>query len=141
MTVRFSAPLQQGLYDLLSGYGPLAAENIQVFDEAPHRSRGGVNDTYITIGDEVISPWNTGTDLGATHDATLRVCAPQRGFIFAKSVAALVHDALTSFAPLLSVGRVVRHDFVSAKTEREAQGALRRIDLTFRFVIEDDATT
>lgn len=140
MTMRFSAPLQQAIYQLLSGYGPLQSENIPVFDDAPHRSRDGASAAYITLGDETVAPWNTGGDLGATHDATIRVYAPKRGFLSAKTTAAHVHDALAAFTPALSTGRVVRHDFVSAKTEREAQGALRRIDLTFRFVIEDDAT-
>ena len=37
----------------------------------------------------------------------------------------------------LSRGRVITQEFIAAETRREEQGALRRIDLTFRFVIED----
>jgi hypothetical protein len=140
MTMRFSAPLQQALFELLDGYGPLAGEGVRIFDAAPHTSRDANHYTYVTLGDETVSPWNTSTEPGATHDAVIRVYAPKRGFLSAKIVAAHIHDALASFVPILSTGRVVRHDFVAAKTEREAQGALRRIDLTFRFVIEDDAT-
>lgn len=140
MTVRYSAPLQQALFDLLSGYGPLANDGVGIFDDTPHRARGQDEAAYVTLGDEAVSPWTTATDLGAIHDAVIRVYAPKRGFLPAKMVAAQVHDALTGFTPVLSTGRVVRHEFISARTEREAQGALRRIDLTFRFVIEDDAT-
>lgn len=140
MTMRFSAPLQRGVYELLSGYGPLQDAGVRVFDDAPHRSQDASSDAYVTLGDEIVSPWNTAGDLGATHDAIIRVYAPKRGFLSAKVAAAHVHDALSSFAPVLSTGNIVRRDFVSAKTEREAQGALRRIDLTFRFVIEDDAS-
>lgn len=140
MTMRFSAPLQQALFALLDGYGPLADGGVRIFDAAPHTSRDASRTAYVTLGDETVAPWNTATEPGATHDAVIRVYAPKRGFLSAKVIAAQVHDALASFAPILSVGRVVRQDFIAAKTEREAQGALRRIDLTFRFVIEDDAT-
>ena len=139
--MRFSGPLQKAVYDVLTGFGPLADKGVSVFDDAPHRARSGPSGAYVTLGDEVVAPWNTASELGAIHDVTIRVYAPARGFLPAKDVAALVHDALTAFVPTLSVGRVVRHEFVAAKTEREAQGALRRIDLTFRFVIEDDSTT
>lgn len=140
MTMRFSAPLQRALFELLSGYGPLQDDDTRIYDDAPHHSRDASNGVYVTLGDEAVSAWNTSTEIGAVHDATIRIYAPKRGFLSAKTAAAKVHDALSAFAPILSIGRVVRRDFVSAKTQREAQGALRRIDLTFRFVIEDDAT-
>lgn len=141
MTMQFSAPLQQAIFELLDGYGPLAEDGTEIFDAAPHSARNANLQTYVTLGDETVAPWNTSTDHGATHDAIVRVYAAKRGFLSAKKAAAHIHDALAAFTPILSVGRVVRHDFISAKTEREAQGALRRIDLTFRFVIEDEATT
>lgn len=140
MTMRFSAPLQKALYELLSGYAPLVDEGIHIFDAAPHKTRDAGGETYVTLGDETVLPWNTATDVGATHDAVVRVYAPKRGFLSAKITAAHVHDALTAFSLILSTGDIVRQEFVNAKTEREAQGALRRIDLTFRFVIEDKAT-
>ncbi len=37
----------------------------------------------------------------------------------------------------LGRGQVITQEFIGAETRREEQGALRRIDLTFRFVIED----
>ena len=138
MTMKFSASLQKALFELLNGYEPLVSAGIRIFDAAPHTTRDSSRDTYVTVGDETVSPWNTSTEPGATHDAVVRVYAPKRGFLSAKIAAAHVHDALASFSLVLSTGRVVRQEFVTAKTEREAQGALRRIDLTFRFVIEDE---
>ena len=137
MTLAFSAPLQRGLFERLSTAPTLAALSGRIFDDAPHRSSDAGADPYVTLGDETVTPWNTATDRGATHLAQIRVHAPQRGFLAVKDVASAIIDLLLDAPPLLSRGTVISHEFLRAETRREDGGALRRVDLTFRFVIED----
>jgi len=113
----------------------------RIYDDAPHRSRELGSLPYITLGDETVSPWNTVTDEGAIHEVVIRVFAPQRGFLPVKMLAAQVAEVIATTPPVPDRGTVITHEFIGARTRREEQGALRRIDLTFRFVIEDSAAT
>lgn len=137
MTMTLSAPLQRALYERLVETPALAALSGRIFDDAPHGASGELNEPFITLGDETVAPWNTSTETGAIHEATVRIHAPTRGFLSVKRIAADVVEALTFTAPAPSRGHVVTHEFTGARTRREEGGAVRRVDLTFRFVIED----
>ena len=135
MTMAMAAPLQTALYDRLV---VLPALGGRVFDDAPHQS-ADVGGAYVTLGDETVAPWDTATDKGAIHAVRVRVYSPVRGFLPAKALAADVVAALDDAPLTLSRGKVITQEFTGAETRREELGALRRIDLTFRIVIEDDA--
>ena len=92
----------------------------------------------MTIGDEIVAPWNTSTEAGAAHEVVIRIYSPVRGFLSPKQIAADICETLCGQPPDLTEGRIITNEFISAATRREEQGALRRIDLTFRFVIEDE---
>lgn len=137
MTMALSAPLQQALFERLTSSVELAALQGRVFDDAPHRSGGAETGIFVTLGDERVAPWNTASDTGAVHTVEIRVHGPVRGFAPVKEMAAKIAAVLESDPPTPSRGVVVSHEFTGARTRREEQGAARRIDLTFRFVIED----
>lgn len=139
MTMAFSAPLQAALYQLLISAPELAGLEGRIYDDAPHRDRAPGGAPYVTIGDERVTPWDTATERGAEHDAVIRVHAPQRGFLVVKEIAAAIVDLIESVPPAPSRGALISHEFTGARTKREEGGALRRIDLSFRFVIEDAA--
>ncbi|WP_340109106.1 DUF3168 domain-containing protein [Pikeienuella sp. HZG-20] len=139
MTMALSAPLQRALFERLSSAPELESLAGRIYDDAPHRSRDQGAEPYVTLGDEEVSPWNTATDRGAAHEAVIRVYAPQRGFLTVKEIAARIVALIDSDPPAPTRGVVVTHEFINARTRREENGLLRRIDLTFRFVIEDDA--
>lgn len=139
MTMAFSAPLQRALFERLTTAPELAGLGGRIHDDAPHRSRDTGAEPYVTLGDETVSPWNTATDSGAAHDAVIRVYAPQRGFLGVKEIAASIVALIEANPPAPERGVIVTHEFSGARTRREENGALRRIDLTFRFVIEDNA--
>lgn len=135
MTVAFSAPLQTAIYGLLNVAPGLSGK---IFDAAPQASLEA-NEPYVTLGDEVVSPWNTGASVGAAHSMVIRIYAPGRGFMVAKVIAAKICDLLSAPPPALSHGTIVSQEFVGAATSREANDSLRRVDMTFRFIIEDTA--
>lgn len=138
MTMALSAPLQTALYAQLTGAAELAGLSGRIFDDAPHQS-ADIKEAYVTLGDERVAAWNTATETGAAHEVVIRVYSPVRGFLTAKQIAADICGVLCGAAPAISRGTVITHEFSGAETRREEQGALRRIDLTFRYVIEDVA--
>ena len=139
MTMALSAPLQRGLYEQIAAAPELAQLVGRIFDDAPHAAHEAGEGAYVTLGDETVTPRNTATEQGAAHVVTIRVYAPVRGFLSVKEIAASLVRILVDAPPVLSRGAVVTHQFVRAETRREEGGALRRIDLVFRFVIEDEA--
>ncbi|MFV0473514.1 MAG: DUF3168 domain-containing protein [Pikeienuella sp.] len=138
MSMAVSAPLQRALFEQLSAAPELAEIFGRIHDDAPHRSREQGATPYVTLGDEVVQPWDTSTDRGAAHEAVIRVHAPQRGFLRVKELAAKIVELIEANPPTPSRGVVVTHQFIGARTRREENGASRRVDLTFRFVVEDD---
>ncbi|MEM7546685.1 MAG: DUF3168 domain-containing protein [Pseudomonadota bacterium] len=137
MTMNLSEPLQRALFERLAAAPELAGLEGRIYDDAPHRARETGSQPYITLGDETVAPWNTATDTGAVHEVTIRVYAPQRGFLPVKVLAAEVAELIATMPPVPDRGTIITHEFIAARTQREEQGALRRIDLRFRFVIED----
>lgn len=136
MSMDLSAPLQKALYEQLMSAPELAFLEGRIFDDAPQRSAEGV-EVFVTLGDERVRPWSTATERGAEHEAEIRVHAPLRGFLKVKEAAAAICSVIEGAPPLMSRGTVVNHRFTRARTQREEGGAGRRIDLTFRFAIED----
>lgn len=136
MTMVLAAPLQTALFARLSSAPELASLNGRIYDDAPHQSADAA-DAYVTIGDESVAAWDTATESGAIHNVVIRVYSPVRGFLTPKQIAGSICDVLCADDLTLSRGRVITQEFIAAETRREEQGALRRIDLTFRFVIED----
>ncbi len=139
MTMALSAPLQKALYERLTGAPELGFLDGRIYDAAPHRSGAGEGGVFASLGDERVSPWNTSTDVGAAHEIEIRVYGPIRGFLPVKEAAAAIAALIETNPPTPTRGRIVTQQFLGAQTKREEQGAARRIDLRFRFVIEDDA--
>jgi hypothetical protein len=141
MTYALSWPLQQGVFVLLSNDPGVAARaGGRVHDAPPPpEAEADPDGVYITLGDETARDWSTATDHGAVHLVTISVHAPRRGFAAAKQAAGAVSDALLGGTISLSRGRVVLARFVEARTRREENGALRRIEMRFRISVEDTA--
>lgn len=139
MTYALSWPLQQGVFQLLSNDAGVAALTGGRIHDAPlpPEAEAEPDGIYVTLGDETARDWSTATDSGAVHLVSIFVHAPRRGFAEAKQVAGAISDVLLSGAMALSRGRVVLVRFVEARTRRQENGALRRIEMRFRILIED----
>lgn len=138
MTYALAWPLQRALFALLSGDPAVTAETGgRIHDAAPDRSEGPAG-LHVLIGEERAADWSTATDAGAEHRVTISVVAEGEGYGPAKRAAAAICDAIAPEALSLERGRVVTARFLAARTARERKGAVRRIDLTFRIVVEDD---
>lgn len=141
MTYALAWPLQEAIYGVIGA----DAACVQFFDQrvfdgaVPFPVEAEPEGLYLTIGDEQVRDWSTGTDDGAEHIVQLTIHAPRRGFGDAKQAAAAVFEALTAGPYALSRGRIVNVRFLEARTRRAEGDAFRQIEMRFRFVLEDAA--
>lgn len=128
MSYAASAALQEAVYTCLTADPTVATlTGGHVYDALP---AGPLPRLYVTLGAESVRDASDATGAGAWHDLSLSVVTEIAGFRAAKDVAGAVSDALVGCDLALARGRLVALQFRTARARRD--GALRRIDLTFR---------
>lgn len=139
MTYALSLPLQQAVFAALGGSAALTAKVAdRIYDAPPHGDDPLSTDgPYITIGDERVEAWGAADQGGAAHEIDISVHSRNLGFAEAKEIGGIVSDVLEGMSGPLTRGRVVLARFIAARTKRTGQGGGRRVDLRFRFLIED----
>jgi len=142
MSYGMAAALQGAIFARLTGDAALAAQvGGAVHDAIPPGTPPG---TFVLIGPEEVRDASDASGAGAEHRLTISVISTAAGFANAKAVAVAVGDALAAPLPPLARGRLVGLWFQRAVAKRErpaapGAGEVRRIDLTFRARVEDDA--
>lgn len=135
MSYAAALALQKAVYARLAADPQLAAlVGGAIHDEAP---AGPVTGSYVSLGPEEVRDASDGTAAGAQHDFTVSVISDAAGFGAAKAIAVAVSDALLGAPLALERGRVVGLWFLRARSVRDENGTLRRIDLRFRARTED----
>lgn len=128
--------LQMAVYGALVADPTLSAlVGTAIFDELPP---GPVEGTYVSLGAEDVRDLSASDGGLAAHSFGVSVVSTSEGFFEAKAAAAAVSDALIDAMPALSRGRIVSLRFVRARAKRVRAGQVRRIDMTFRAIVEDD---
>lgn len=136
MSYAVSTALQTAVFQALSADADVTAlVGTDIYDALP---AGTVPSLYIALGPERASDASDQTGHGARHDFTVSVVTDSAGFASAKAVAAAVSDALVDAPLTLTRGRLVSLRFRRAKAVRVSPGDERRIDLTFRALVDDD---
>lgn len=136
MSYAISPALQAAVFQRLSSDAALAAlVGANIYDALPS---GSLPPLYVTLGAERVKDASDALEAGAVHDLTVSVITDGAGFQAAKDAAAAVSDALVDAGLALARGRLVGLRFVRAQAKHDS-GGTRRIDLTFRARVEDDA--
>ncbi len=136
MSYGASSALQAAVYQVLAGDAALSAlVGAAVFDEVPP---GPASGTYVTLGEGEVRDLSDASGGIGEHRFGVSVISDAEGFQTAKAAAEAVSDALVGAAPVLSRGRVVNLSFVKARARRVRAGQVRRIDMTFRAIVEDN---
>ena len=134
MTYALSQSLQQAVYAALTGDAALTAlVGTAIFDAPP---AGSIPALYVSLGPETAVERSDRTGSGARHDFS--VITDAGGFGQAKAVAGAVSDVMAAPLAPLTRGRVVALSFLRARAKRDEAGQQRRIDLTFRALLDDD---
>ncbi len=139
MTYALSLPLQQAVFTALGGSAALAAFVADRIYDAPPHGDDPLSDEgpYLTIGDEKVEAWSSADQGGAAHEIDISVHTQNQGFAEAKEIGGVVSDIVEGMSGPLTRGRIVLARFIAARTKRTGQGGGRRVDLRFRFLIED----
>ena len=137
MTYALASALQSAVFTALDTDSAVAAAvGEAVFDALPG---GTLPDLYVTLGPETVRVADDKTGSGAEHRFVVSVVTNAPGFSAAKDAAGAVCDALHDGALTLNRGRLVSLRFERASAAKVDGGSTRRIDLTFRARVEDDA--
>ncbi|MEO0916241.1 MAG: DUF3168 domain-containing protein [Pseudomonadota bacterium] len=136
MSYGASSALQAAVFQTLKDDAALVGlVGAAIHDEMPP---GPVTGTLVSLGEgEVRDLSDISGGLG-DHRFDISVISDAEGFAAAKAAAEAVSDALVGAAPALSRGRVVNLSFVRARARRVRAGQIRRIDMTFRAIVEDN---
>lgn len=129
MSYGSAAALQAAIFQRLTA----ATLGVPVVDALPAGTGTG---TFVLIGPEEVTDASDKTGPGAEHRLTVSVISDAAGFRAVKDVAVAVSDSLGGAELVLSRGRLVSLRFLRALARRLDEGAVRRIDLTFRARIE-----
>ncbi|MGJ8610791.1 MAG: DUF3168 domain-containing protein [Octadecabacter sp.] len=136
MSYGVSAALQTAVYQALVADSALSAlVGSDIYDAFPS---GTLPALYVALGPELVKDRSDKTGNGALHEFTVSVVTDNAGFSTAKQAAAAVSDVLVDADLTLSRGALVGLSFYRAKAVRVGTADERRIDLTFRAIVQDD---
>ena len=130
MSYGAAAALQAAVFQALSGAPALAG--VAIHDAVPPSPAG----TFVLLGPEEVRDASDQTGPGAEHVLAVSVISDDTGFLAAKTIAGAISDRLAGAVLALDRGRLVNLSFQRATARRIDEGAVRRIDLTFRARIE-----
>lgn len=136
MSYATAAALQAAIYDRL-GEDPALAALVggAIHDAVPPGTPPG---TMVVVGQGEAVDRSCVTTQAAEHRVRIAVITNAAGFQTAKEVAAAVSDAmLADPVPVLARGRVVGVWFARAEAGRVRATGARRIEMTFRVLVED----
>ncbi len=131
MSYQAAAALQSAIYARLSGFAALAG--VSIVDAMPSGVAAG---SFVLIGPEAVLDQSDKSGAGAEHRFEIAVISDAAGFLTAKGIAAAVSAALVDAELALATGSLVSLRFIRANARRLDEGAVRRIDMSFRARIE-----
>lgn len=136
MSYGVSAALQTAVYQTLSTDTTLAGiVGTDIYDALPS---GTLPSIYVALGPEIVKDRSDKSGGGAEHEFTVSVVTDTAGFATAKLAAAAVSDVLVDADLILSRGTLVALNFYRAKAIRVGVADERRIDVTFKALVQDD---
>lgn len=126
MSYGVAASLQSAVFERLSADVALATLiDGAIYDAIPP---GTVTGTYVSLGPEDVVDRSDKTGRGANHDFVVSVVTDDAGFETAKTVAAMISDALTGAPLVLARGELVGLWFLRARARRVELSDVRRVD-------------
>lgn len=136
MSYGVSSALQSAIYQALVADSTLAGlVGTHIYDALPP---GFLPPLYVALGPEEVRDRSDKTGAGAAHTITISIVTDAAGFATAKQAAGAVSDALVDADLSLARGVLIALNFVRAKAVRVGAADERRVDLTFRALVQDE---
>ena len=127
MSYQAAAALQAAIFARLTSFPALAG--VSVIDAMPSGPPPG---SFVLIGPELVLDQSDKSGGGAEHRFDVAVISDEAGFLTAKQIAGAGPQALMNADLTLAGAVVVSISFMRATARRLGEGAVRRIDMTFR---------
>ena len=135
MSYALSLSLQKAVFAALDADATMQTlVGTAIFDAPPS---GAMPALYVSLGPDVARDRSDQGVRGSRYDFTVSVVSDAGGFAEAKTVAAAISDVLAQPLGVLERGRIVTLGFLRARALRDEAGQQRRIDLTFRALLDD----
>lgn len=109
-----------------------------VYDNSPQVSDSALGFPYVTIGDDVVSEWDTDTELGGNAVVTIHTWSRYRGRKETKEIQSAIYQALHRAEDLSYTGFLfITIDFLSSESFMDTDGLTRHGVSTFRVYLEE----
>ena len=137
MSYAATAALQTAVYQVLRE--DLTLHDLvgdAIYDAMPVAAPTG---TYVSLGPEEVKDAGDMTGAGSTHDFVVSILSgtdDANGFGGVKAAAVAVSDALEASEMMLERGHLAGLWFLRATARRADTGSGRRVDLTFRALVD-----
>jgi len=130
--------IQKAIYDALSGNSALASAVVAVYDNVPQPAdTGAASDfPYVTIGEDVLVPWDTDDSTGVDGSITIHVWSRTKGRKEVKTIQGLIYDVLHRADLAVTGYAFVTLEFDSAQSMLDPDGQTQHGVQTFRLVME-----
>jgi hypothetical protein len=133
MSIEADLALQRAIYAHLLLDAPLQAlVGARIYDAVP----GDAGFPYVTLGDALVTAFDTDEARGAEHRLTFNAWSRAGGRSEAKAILGALNGALNDAALAPEGQRLINFRFLDAETRREPDGATWRGIIRFRAVTE-----
>ena len=128
-------PIQTAIFDRLS-----AELDVPVYDAVPQAADSGDDSAfpYVTIGDDIVSEWDTDTSTGFDTEVTVHAWTRYRGRREVKLIQEAIYDALHLHSLSIPGWHTVLCLFLTADSFMDADGITRHGVIRFRLVTETE---
>jgi len=130
----FESAIQTTVYTVLN-----TALSVSVYDNVPQPSDGGskTDYPYITIGEDVLTVWDTATESGTSASITVHTWSRAKGRKETKDLQGLIYSALHKQALSVSGYQFIGCDWESSQSFLDSDGDTRHGIQTFRILIDE----
>lgn len=137
----YANDIQKAIYDALSGNSGLASTVSGVYDNVPQAIDSGANSAfpYVTIGEDVLTPWDTDNSVGVSCSITIHVWSRSKGRKQVKTIQGLIYDILHRADLSVTGYAFVTLEFDSEQSMLDPDGQTQHGVQTFRLVMETTA--
>lgn len=134
MPLSASWAMQTALYAALSNHPALSTllGGTHIYDDIPQ----SVSAPYITIGQNSLRDWSTGTEGGYEHELVLNVWSRSGGRKQVQDIAEAVHEILHDQTLTLTDHKLVNLRQIFLDVRREPDGEFYRAIMRFRAITE-----
>lgn len=134
----FEVDIQTGVYEALTGDSSLVSAVVGVYDNVlqPNNAAAASDFPYITIGEDVLTEWDTDTETGADVTITIHTWSRKPGRKEVKEIQAIIYNILHRGVITVNNYHLVGIDWIESQSILDSDGHTRHGIQTFRITLD-----